>query len=50
MFIFSFIRGISVGLEYGDTDDLGFVIVCSLGIIRLAWYTEVTMFNDDDEE
>ena len=38
MLALSFIKGIAVGLEYFDDEDMGFGINMDLGIFRLTWF------------
>jgi hypothetical protein len=46
MISFNFIHGLSVGLEYSDTEDLGFIVNLDLGIFRLTWFRDLEI---DDE-
>lgn len=39
------IHGLSVGLEYVDTEELGFIVNLDLGIVRFTWYRDL----EDDE-
>lgn len=41
MIAFQFIRGLSVGIEYLDDEDMGFIVNCDLGIIRITWYRDM---------
>ena len=46
MLVFAPIYGLSVGLEYVDTEDLGLIINLDLGFLRITWYKDV----EEDEE
>lgn len=43
------VRGFDIGLEYGDTDDYGFVVTASFGIFRVMWFKDLVRIDDDDE-
>jgi len=43
MFQFSFIKGISLGIEYDDHPDLGFAINCDLGIFRVTFFKDIVL-------
>jgi len=38
MLAFSFILGVAFGLEYFDSEDMGFGINLDLGIFRFTWF------------
>lgn len=38
---YQFIHGLSVGMEYVDDEDLGFILNCDLGILRITWYKDM---------
>lgn len=46
MFQFSFIKGVSLGLEYDNHPQLGFVVNCDLGILRVTYFADIEL---DDE-
>lgn len=46
-FQFSFIKGLSLGLEYDNHPQLGFVVNCDLGILRVTYFADIEL---DDEE
>jgi hypothetical protein len=41
MFTFQFIKGLSVGLEYVEAEEIGFVVNVDLGIFRVTWYRDL---------
>lgn len=41
MLVFDWVRGLSVGLEYVDSEDLGFIVNLDLGLLRITWYRDL---------
>jgi hypothetical protein len=41
MIVFNWIKGCSVGIEYDEHDDIGFVINLDLGFFRFTWYRDL---------
>lgn len=41
MFQLKLIKGLSVGLEYVDTEKMGFIVNMDLGIFRITWYRDL---------
>jgi hypothetical protein len=41
MFQLQWIYGLSVGLEYMDTEEVGFIVNLDLGILRVTWYRDL---------
>jgi hypothetical protein len=41
MFQLQLIKGLSVGLEYADTEEVGFIVNLDLGILRVTWYRDL---------
>lgn len=39
--VFDWVRGLSVGLEYVDSEDLGFIVNLDLGLLRITWYRDL---------
>jgi len=50
MLVFQFISGFSIGLEYAEREDVGFLVNCDLGFFRLTWYRDVHLDDEDEEE
>lgn len=50
MFDISFIGGLNFGLEYFDSDALGFGCILSLGLIRVYWYRDLVEVTEDEEQ
>jgi hypothetical protein len=50
MFTMMPIKGVSIGLEYFDREDLGFGINADLGVLRVTWYKDVRIIEDEDDE
>lgn len=40
MIQFMWIKGLSVGLEYDENPEYGFVINCDLGLFRITWFKD----------
>lgn len=38
MIVIRLIKGVSVGLEYDDDEDIGFFVNVDLGVFRVTWY------------
>lgn len=45
MFTIQLITGLSVGFEYLDDEELGFIINIDLGILRITWYKDIEEFE-----
>lgn len=41
MIVCQFIKGFSVGIEYYDDEDAGFLVNADLGLIRITWYKDL---------
>ncbi len=41
MIAYQLIQGLSVGMEYVDDEDLGFIVNMDLGILRITWYKDM---------
>jgi hypothetical protein len=41
MWSFQFIKGLSVGLEYVEAEEMGFVVNMDLGTLRVTWYRDL---------
>jgi hypothetical protein len=50
MFRFQQINGLSIGLEYADIPEVGFVINADLGFVRVTWFRDVWDDGTDDED
>ena len=50
MFVFQWITGLSIGLEYVERKELGFIVNLDLGIIRLTWYRDLVAVEDDEDD
>lgn len=48
MLVYQFIKGLAVGLEYVDDEDLGFIVNADLGVVRFTWYRDLNV--EDSEE
>lgn len=35
------IKGFSVGLEFDEREDFGFLVNCDLGLIRITWFKDL---------
>lgn len=41
MITFQWIQGLTFGLEYAETEDLGFMLCLDLGLFRFIWYKDL---------
>jgi hypothetical protein len=50
MFDWEWITGMSLGIEYMETEEFGFVLTASLGFIRVYWFKDLEEMEGEDEE
>lgn len=41
MFDFQRINGLSLGIEYVETEEMGFILCIDLGLFRILWYKDM---------
>jgi len=41
MIVFQLIHGLAFGIEYVDTEDMGFIGCLDLGLLRILWYKDM---------
>jgi hypothetical protein len=47
---FDMVRGFDVGLEYAESPEFGFVVMLSLGLLRLTFYKDLFAVDGDEED
>ena len=50
MITWQLIKGASVGLEYFDNETLGFGVNADIGLLRVTWYKDIELVDEDEEE
>jgi hypothetical protein len=43
MIVFQMIKGLAVGIEYEDDEELGFILNADLGFFRITWFKNIVM-------
>ena len=49
MLVFQFIKGLSLGLEYVEHEEMGFIVNLDFGIIRCTWYRDLIELDDEEQ-
>lgn len=43
------IQGFDIGLEYIESEEFGFVLTLSLGVVRFTWFKDLVEVDGDEE-
>lgn len=44
------IKGFSVGIEYDEREDFGFIINCDLGLLRFTWFKDLDVEDEEGDD